>query len=307
MTEPQRIDRELAKALDSFERTMTKAQAEGRAVTEPKLPAKVYQFPLWPEPVRGMPNPALRSALFAAVQGKDRRFINDELLASVGGVELRFKGEQLNQEDLEVCAELFHLARLHPLGDTCHTSAYGLLKALGRHTGNSEHLQLHRSIRRLQAHGLEIKTGKHSYFGSLIMEGAKDEISREYLIKINPKLAPLVISGWTGLNAAQRRRLRGKPLALWLHAFYATHAKPYPYKVETLRGLSGSRTKDLRFFRKALRRALDELQAAGAVAGWEIDRDDLVHALIKVLTVTQRRRPSKTLKTSTNDTASEPR
>ena len=32
--------------------------------------SKVYQLPLWPEPVRGIPNPVLRGALFAAVQGK---------------------------------------------------------------------------------------------------------------------------------------------------------------------------------------------------------------------------------------------
>jgi TrfA protein len=297
MSEPRPIDPELARVLDRLGTTIAKAKAEGREASQAKPPAKVYQFPLWPEPVRGMPNPALRSALFAAVQGKDRRFINDELLAAVAGIELRFKGEQLNQQDLEVCAELFHLARLHPLGDICHTSAHGLLKALGRHTGKSEHLQLHRSIRRLQAHGLEIKAGTHSYFGSLIMEGAKDDLTRHYLIKINPKLAPLVISGWTGLDAEQRRTLRGKDLALWLHAFYASHAKPYPYKVSTLRDLSGSRTANLKHFRAALRRALAELQAAGAIAAWQIDGDDLAH-VHKVPTITQCGRRAKTLKTT---------
>ena len=278
MTEPQPIDPELAKVLESFGTTIAKAKAEGREAPELNQPAKIYQFPLWPEPVRGMPNPALRSALFSAIQSKDRRFINGELIAALGGIELRFKGEQLNQEDLEVCAELFHLARLHPLGDTCHASAHGLLKALGRHTGCSEHLQLHRSIWRLQAHGVEIKAGRYRYLGSLIMEGAKDDLTRHYLIKVNPKLAPLVIAGWTGLDAEQRRSLRGKPLALWLHAFYASHAQPYPYKVETLRDLSGSRTANLKHFRQSLRRALNELQTAGAIAAWEIDGGDLVHA-----------------------------
>jgi hypothetical protein len=286
MSEPKPINRELAKVLESFGTTIAKAE-EGRGAPEPNPSAKVYQFPLWPEPVRGMPNSALRSALFAAVQGKDRRFINGELLTAIAGIELRFKGEQLNQEDLDVCAELFHLARLHPLGDSCHTSAHSLLKALGRHTGYSEHLQLHKSIWRLQAHGVEIKADRHSYFGSLIMEGAKDDLTRQYLIKINPKLAPLVISGWTGLDALQRRNLRGKPLALWLHAFYASHARPYPYKVETLRDLSGSRTANLKHFRQSLRRAFGELQATGAIASWESDGDDLVH-VHKGPTITQR-------------------
>ena len=37
-------------------------------------PAKVIQLPLWPEPKRGAPNAVLRGALFAAIQGKGRRY-----------------------------------------------------------------------------------------------------------------------------------------------------------------------------------------------------------------------------------------
>jgi hypothetical protein len=292
MSDPQLkpIDPELAKVLDSFgARIAAREGAEGQPPLEPKpTKAKIYQFPIWPEPVRGMPNPALRSALFAAVQSKNRRFINGELLAAVAGIELRFKGEQLNQEDLDVCAELFHLARLHPLGDTCHTSAHGLLKALRRHTGYSEHLQLHKSIWRLQAHGLEIRAGTHTYFGSLIMEGVKDDLTRHYLIKVNPKLAPLVIAGWTGLDVEQRQSLRGKSLALWLHAFYASHEKPYSYSVAKLRELCGSRDKTLYSFRQKLRRALNELRATDAITEWEIGKADLVD-VHKQRTITCRR------------------
>jgi hypothetical protein len=256
--------------------------------TEPRPPAKIIQLPLWAEPVRGMPNPALRSALFSAVQSKDRRFINYEKIAAVSGVEIRFKGEQLNQEDLEVCAEVFHLARLHPLGHTCRTAAHALLKALGRSTGRTNHRQLHASLIRLQQ-PLELKVLGLSYSNPLIEKVIKDEVSRRYLIKVNAELAPLFHNGWTALDAEQRRKLRGKPLALWLHAFYATHAEPYPYKVETLRQLCGSRTTALFHYRTQLRRALAELQAAGGIAGWEIDCDDLVHAH-KVPTIICRRR-----------------
>lgn len=292
MTDAQaQLAPELAKALGSLEAAMVKAHPAKPKPTEAELLEKLFQFPLWPEPVRGMPNPALRSALFAAIQGKSRRFINDEPIATIAGIELRFKGEQLNQEDLAVCSELFHLARLHPLGNTCQTSAHALLKALGRHTGYSEHLQLHKSIRRLQQ-PLEIKVGRHAYFGSLIMEGAKDEVTRHYVIKINPKLAALFDHGWTGLDLQQRQRLQGKPLTLWLHAFYASHERPYPYKVATLRDLAGSRTKDLKAYRQNLRKALTELQASGAISTWDIDTDDLVHVR-KTLAIPQRRRRPK--------------
>jgi len=236
-----------------------------------------------------MPNPVLRSALFSAVHSKDRRFIDRELIAAVNGVEIRFTGKQLNQEDLELCAEIFHLARLHPLGDTCHTTAHGLLKTLGWSTGKYQHEQLHEGLLRLQGHSVEINGPRFDYFGSLVLEGIKDKLTRHYLIKVSPKIAPLFDNGWTGLHAEQRRRLRRKPLALWLHAFYASHDKPFPYKVETLRELSGSRTANLFHFRKALRRALTELIAAGAIATYEIDAADLVH-VHKLPTITQKSR-----------------
>ena len=290
MSKPEPID----VALESLHRVM-KANPRTSEPEPPKPLAKVLQLPFWPEPVRGMLNPTLRSALFSAVQSKDRRFINYELIAAVNGLEIRFKGEQLNQEDLDVCAQVFHLARLHPLGDTCYTAAHAFLKSLRRHTGKSEHVQLHASLIRLQQ-PLEIKAGRYSYSGSLVMEGAKDELTRHYVIKVNPKLAPLFHNGWTGLDAAQRWKLRGKPLALWLQAFYASHAQPYPYKVETLRNLSGSRTKDLKAYRQNLRQAFAHLEAVDAIREWKIDADDLVHIDKAHIITCRRPKPPKASK-----------
>jgi TrfA protein len=286
--EPIDVDDLNAAVQSLFEKIKANPRTE-QPEPEKKLPATVLQLPLWAEAKRGMPNPALRSALFSAIHSKDRRFINRAHIAALNGIEIRFKGEQLNQEDLEVCAEVFHLARLHPLGDTCHTPAHGLLKALGRGTRKTDHEQVHASLIRLQGHCVEINGARFEYCGSLILEGVQDKLTRRYLIKVNPKLAPLFHHGWTGLDAERRRQLRGKPLALWLDAFYATHAGPYPYRVETLRELCGSRTANLYHFRAALRRALGELQAVGAIARWDIDADALVH--VHKLTISRRKLP----------------
>jgi hypothetical protein len=268
----------LTSAIDRLGRAMEKAHPPIPGLPErSKQLAKVYQFPLWPEAVRAMPNPTLRSALFAAIKSKDRRFINHELIAAVNGVELRFKGEQLNQEDLEVCAEIFHLARVQPLGNICETSAYSLLKALNRSTGKTNHLQLHASIIRLQQ-PLEIAVDGYRYFGSLIMEGAKDDLTRHYRLRLNPKLGILFNAGWTGLDVRLRYRLRGKPLALWLHAHFSGHNhRPYSYRVATIQKLCGSRDKNLSSYRQKLRFALEELQNVGAIGGWKIDTGDLLH------------------------------
>jgi hypothetical protein len=272
-----------------------KEVAEAKNAPQPQpepskqVTAQIVQLPLWAQAAPAAPNVALRSALFSAIQSKDRRWLNNEPISALQGTSITFKGEELNQEDLEVWLQVLNIARSHPLGTVCHTSAYGLLKSLGRATGGDQHRQLHESLIRLQAHSIQIKQGRYTYFGALVKDGIKDEVTRHYLIEINPRLAVLFQEGWTQLDTATRRKLRGKPLALWLQAHYATHAAPYPYSVAKLRELSGSRTNQLKRFREALRHALTDLQATGAIAGWSIDGDDNVH-IDKVPTISQKPR-----------------
>jgi len=61
-----------------------------RAAQEQRGPAQVIQLPLWPEATRGAPNAVLRAALFAAIQGKGRRYMREELIAAQQGVEIRY-------------------------------------------------------------------------------------------------------------------------------------------------------------------------------------------------------------------------
>jgi hypothetical protein len=103
-----------------------------------------------------------------------------------------------------------------------------------------------------------------------------DEHTRLYRVCVDPDMAKLYAAGWTAIDWRRRQELRGKPLALWLHGYYSSHAKPLPVKVGTLRNLSGSKTAALFKFRQQLRKALDELKAIGAIASWQIDAADLV-------------------------------
>ena len=272
---------DLARSLVSLKHSIDKRGGEALHIAE------IVQLPLWPEPARAMPNPALRSALFSAVKSRDRRFINDDVIAAVNGVQIRFKGEQLNQEDAEVCTQLFHLARMHPLGIICEFTAHSFLKAIGRDTGGQSHNDLYKSIRRLQQ-PVEVKLAHYRFSGQLVGFCEQDELSKRYKLKLNPELAGLFSTGWTGLDLEHRQQLRSKPLALWLHAFYATHAEPFPYKVETLRELCGSRTAALRHFRANLRAALKKLKAIGAIQGYDVDKGDLVH-VFKTKTITQKK------------------
>jgi hypothetical protein len=236
--------------------------------------AMPIQLPLWPEPKRGTPNSFIRSALFAAIQSKDRVFLKEATLASQRGISVKFTGEQLNQEDLSVWETLAHLARQHPLGCMCEFTAHGLLKSLGQHTGLSQHKQLHSTIIRLTACAVEITHEGKTYFGPLVKSGLKDELTSHYRIELNRELIRLFGDNqWTALDWQQRQQLRGKLLAQALHAFYSSHRQPFPIKLDTLRGYVGSRNIQRAGFKIKLRAALEELVSIGFLTGYDITGD----------------------------------
>ena len=113
----------------------------------------------------------LRSALFAAVQGKGRVALDRELVAAQQGIEIRFTGWQLNQSDLDVWEQVLHLARTQALGTECYFTAHGFLKALGRSTGKRDHEWLKSVFSRLSATDVQIRHKGRTYFGSLIEGG----------------------------------------------------------------------------------------------------------------------------------------
>ena len=132
--QPPSIDETLASIKKSLEKRSNEA---------------VVYLPGYLEYKRGAPNSFLRSALFAAIKGQDRKFIKSEVLASQNGIVVKFTGEQLNQTDLDVWEALVHLAREQPLGSRSVFTAYNLLKTLGMSTGKSQYKQLHEMIKSL--------------------------------------------------------------------------------------------------------------------------------------------------------------
>ena len=246
-----------------------------REAPEPRGPAQVIPLPVWPEAKRGAPNAVLRGALFAAVH-KNRQYMDRELLASQRGITIRFTGKQLTQSDLDVWEQALHLVRTQALGTRCRFTEKGFLKALGRQSGKSGRDWLRSAFARLGASLVEISDGRRTYGGSLL-EFYRDEDTGRTVLELNPKLAPFFgPTRWTQLDWAQRQQLRGKPLTLWLHGFYASHAVPHALTVEYLHKLSGSQTKQLRYFKKNLTQALRDLEAVGAIQAFEIV-GDLVH------------------------------
>ena len=275
------------------------AQAKQAAPVQSELtvtPAQPQKLPLWPDVVRGVPNGVLRSALFGAIKKGPRRYVQGELVAALDGIEIRYKGERLDQGDLDVWANVLHAVRFQELGSQCRLTSYVLLKLMGKTDTGKNRATLQTRIERLVANALTVKQGRYSYMGNLIAGAAKDEETQEWVIELNPKLRPLFAADqFTQVEWAVRHALDGQPLAQWLHGFYASHAKPFPMKVETLLTLSGSENANPRSAWQTLRKALDAVADASAAhgEGFSYDiRGDLVH-VEKKPNGTQRRHLAK--------------
>jgi hypothetical protein len=245
--------------------------------------AKVIQLPLFPRETRPISNDMARSALFSCIQGKDRHYIEDALLASQDGVDIRFTGKQLNQDDHDLLMTLVFMAQHKPLGAWVTVSAYTILTALGRQTGGLQYRELRADISRLAAGMVSIRNAKAKieFIGHhLISKATQAEVSRHWIYRLDPDLRSLYGEmSHTLIDWQKRRALQGKDLARWLQLYIASHAKPFPVKVATLKELSGSRAKQLKNFRAQLRSALDDLVINEDIKDWMIE---MPHDLVKV-------------------------
>jgi hypothetical protein len=228
-----------------------------------------------------VPNGFLRSALFGAIRKGRRRYLKAEQLAALDGIEIRYTGERLDQGDLDVWESVLHAVRLQELGSQCRVTSYALLKLMGKTDTGKNRATLHERITRLRANAVEVRQGRYCYIGGLIAGAAKDEETQEWVIELDAKLRPLFAADqFTQVEWAVRHALDGQPLAQWLHGFYASHAKPFPLKVETLHRLCGSEATLMSDYAKTLRKALDAVAEASAAhgEGFSYDiRGDLVH------------------------------
>ena len=280
----------------TYEESLARAKARGKTgqVEFPgdlMQPAQTVNLPMWPGTVRGVPNPVLRSALFGAIKRGKRAYQDGVKKASLEGVTVIHTGPQLDQADLDVWQHCLHLARAEGLGTRIQFSAGSFLKAIERGAGGKDIEWLKNAFRRLSSSVVEVSDGKRAYFGPMLIGGARDDETGQYVIEMNLKIVSLFgTDGWTGVEFEVRRALKKQPLSQWLHGFYSSHARPFGFKVETIHRLCGSENAAIKGFRQELRQALQRL---AEVTKWtcEIDENDVVN-VAKTPTLSQR----KTLK-----------
>jgi len=243
---------------------------------EPK--GELILFPQWAEDRRATANAIFRSALFPALNNKQPRhyYLERERICSVEGIEVFFIGQQFDQSDLDVYLELLQIAHETPFGVECCFAAHGLLKALGRNTGKSDHEWLYSVLIRLRSGTVDMTDHGIRYFGGLIEGGFKDEVTKHYTISINPRFARLFKAGmWSSLDIQQRCALGRNQTAKALHTYYSTHAAPRPHRYEKLAALIGLQNKKSRDVRATIIKAHEELKRIRFLSAYEAELETI--------------------------------
>jgi hypothetical protein len=262
------------KSLSELHKRTLEIQERARKEEEERLESGVVYLPTWREDRQGSPNSFLRSALFAAIQSKDRVYLDEAELFTQQGISVTYTGKQLNQEDLTVWLALVALMRKDPLGTKCSFNAHSILKYMGLEIGGSGYERLEKSILRMTACAVVIKTGTHTYMGSLIHDCVIDERTKLYKLTLNRHLIKLFgDDDWTAIDWEQRKQLRNKPLCLKLHEYYSSHETPYPVSLEFLSDLTGSENKQKADFKRKIKTALEGLVKIGFLKSWSIESD----------------------------------
>jgi hypothetical protein len=243
------------------------------------------QLPLWAQDRRGMANDLLRSALLTVGRSEARRIYQDERIASLGQIDIRYSGEELRQKDADVLMQLLHYQRFKPLGDPINFRGHDLITELRMSPNKRTYQDVEASIDRLHKGTLRVssrdKYEERVFSGHLIRtfnytRDLKTNRTQEWMVRFEPDIAKLFTPmSYSSIDWDQRIGL--SPLGKWLHSFYATHAAPFSYKVATLRQLCGSRVQELYKFRQLLNGALQELVTSGFLTSQHLDANDLVH------------------------------
>ncbi|WP_114815191.1 plasmid replication initiator TrfA [Paraburkholderia kururiensis] len=267
------------------------SDAEARlAVKAEEATDSQLALPFWPEQFRALPNEIFRSALFNARNKRQPRIrMKSHEIYVIGTAKITYTGEELRQDDETVWLQLIQLAKSQPAGNPIQFTALSFLKAIQWPTNTPSYERLRDCLTRMQATSLQViseRLGDDSGKGiSMIPEfewknPTTNKPMRYYTVRIARPLVRLFggKGHFTRVEWAQRLDLPAG-LATWLHGYLASHAKPHPIKLETIREGAALTSVRLAHVRELVEKALDELKRVKFLKSWAImgpDKDLVV-------------------------------
>lgn len=237
-------------------------------------------LPPWSETQRAAPNEILRSALFTVRnRNQARPYLKDSPIVVIGEGEIRYRGEELRQDDELVWLHLLHLAKAKALGECVEFTPYAFLKALGWPVNRGGYQRLKTSLLRMMATAVEISSARlrQAVAVPMILRFRSEDPQtqrplRRWQIWVAPEMCLLFGDGClTRIDWEQRKRLP-VGIATKLHGYWASHRRPFAVRVETLQKLCGSETLH-KHFKTQLSEALEILRREGFLLEWRIEED----------------------------------
>ena len=251
---------------------------------------------LSPSLIVGLPLGIPRSALFAVGRSpadtSQRRVVP---IAPYRGAKLIQTGPALGQHHALAWQAVIHWAKEAGIEDDrpFTVAADDLLRVLGgRGQDSAQRCRMGRWLAELAATHIDYRTDMHKFEGPLLGQARADSRGRP-LLRLPVGWQALVRVEISRNNLGRKCGLGLHSLGLWLHDYIATHQRPPPVTVDTLRHWSGS-AQDLPHFRHDLRAALRRLAPKvpstaldapepckpapnALVLDWQIDRRDRLH------------------------------
>jgi len=303
--EPSTLDNETAKSSGISGRIKEIAEKGKKVARDRKRQALLTdgQLTLWGDSMRGVPNEIVRSALFTAKnRNQPRENLKRAVVAVIGDGEILYTGEELRQDDETVWLQLIHLAREHGLTTPFQFTPYRFCKEVNWPLTGQSYDRLDRCMTRLQATSLKVNSKRLGNEVSLSMlPGYKCKRAKDnkgdgglWTVRMHDELVFLFSEAQYTRVEWERRLSLPEGLATWLHAYYASHRRPFTVKIETLAvgaGLMSENPEDselddiartakhkerLRDVKKLIKSALQALKNSGFLADFEVTRKGLV-------------------------------
>lgn len=262
------------KALDLQMRMLRKIDRQPKTEGVKRL-----NFPGWPYDVRAIPNHFARTSIFSPIARQGRKQVYQERLISRSDALIYFSGVYLDEADCDVWLQLIHQARLFPDNEFVSLERSKFLRKIGRKKSGDMYKWLLGSIERLNFATIGIGTGKYSFHqdadnGALHLVAGFDYDSEKgtYRVYLDPRM-PLLFqnSEYALIDWDLRLRMaKNKNMSKFLQRLVATSSDiQQAYSIEFLRGITRYSSQESKFH-KTLAMSLNELQALGVIASWEI-------------------------------------
>ena len=262
------------------------AEARARIEARPELPETQLpaQLPLWPCNVRAMPNDICRSAIFTVRNCRvPRSSIQNKPIFVVGDGMITYTGIELRAEDDELVWQQFlDIGKEHLIGMWFSFTPYQICVALGWPTNGAYYRKVHDCLLRLKATAIAVENKAAGKGKAISMVAGYDWDVNEKgkrtncRLQISPGMEKLFAGRqYTHLEWIAYRDLI--PTARRLYDYAASHSRPYPLKLATVRMMCDSDSMVLKRWRQQVKEACTILTAAGLVKRAYVSENDLVH------------------------------